>query len=149
MTKVKIVFWAAIAAVVLALCALGAREAYNRGVQSERSEWDKAKALAAEEQLEQERETTRDSEQVADTHREQAREQAEEARRDTTQSIERIEYVYVQQPAPPCLDAGAPRRLPDSVLRELDAAVDAVSAAKGGLPAGVGAGPGEAAPDVR
>lgn len=104
---------------------------YDSGVKAERAVWLEAQAKAAEEQRLRELTARDDSFEATD----KAAAKAEDVSRGTTaateKSLEKINYVYVDNPqkAASCRPDGGPAPIPVDVLRELDLASAAVGAA--------------------
>lgn len=130
-TAIKVIVALALAAGVIAFGFWVGGRIYDNGVADENARWIQLQADADRAAHANEQEGTRTSERVADTTREQAETVEREIATETDASLARIEYVYVQEPAPKCPADGTARDVPAGVLQELDQAVAAVAAAKG------------------
>lgn len=102
---------------------------YNRGVAAENARWMVLQAEADKQAHAKEQGDTKASETIADTARDEAAKAVTDTSTQTEASVARIEYVYLQSPAPKCPADGSTRPVPAGVLAELDAAVAAVATA--------------------
>jgi hypothetical protein len=114
----------------LALAALAAAciffSGYRLGIKLERGEWESAARRQAHQAHRGEQKATVTSERIADESRTQAETDTQAAKSETTETVERIRYVYRTIPAA-CPDA---RNLPDSVRDDLDKARQALAASR-------------------
>jgi len=114
----------------LALAALAAAciffSGYRLGVKLERGEWESAARRQAQQAHRGEQKATATSEHIADESRTHAETDTQAAKSETTETVERIRYVYRTIPAA-CPDA---RNMPDSVRDDLDKARQALAASR-------------------
>lgn len=110
-------------------------KAYDSGVQAERATWQAAQDKAGREQAARESRAQSASEEVSDRTRSETTAAVSAASTETEKSIERIEYVYLENPAAasPCRPDGGPAPIPDLVQDELRKARGAAEAAARGL----------------
>ena len=129
------------AAVIAAVALLGGgvwsayRWAYNRGVSAEAARWSAAQAKADKEQRAREDAAQAAGEAISDRTRTETARAATAITTETQESVERIEYVYLQNPsaAASCRPDGGPAPIPDGVQKELRQAERAAEAAARGL----------------
>lgn len=127
----RVVFWILAAVAVFLVLRAGYLTIYNRGVADERARMLELQAQANAQAREEEQDATVASEEIADTTRAEAEAGAAATAEETRDSIERIEYVYLQSPAlaKPCTADGTPAPVAVGVWEELQAATAARNAA--------------------